>query len=75
MAAGPKLICQELLKDAEKAYHACGYAPGMDLIDSMDDWSFLYHSYEKLIDKLRELVSTLPEGSAESIREQRYGNK
>ena len=73
MAAGPKLIAEEFLRDARKAIHALGYAPGCDLFNDPTDWNYLSERYVDLIGRLEGMVQTLPEGTAEAIREKNHG--
>lgn len=74
MAAGPKTIMTEMLRECRQFQHAMGYAPGMDLLDSMDDWCFLNNHFGELVDKLEKLVSEAPDGSAEEVRKAKYGS-
>ena len=72
MAAGPKLIMEEFLRDAQKAKHALGYAPGCDLLEQ-ETWLALNMAYTVIIEAIEKALPSLPEGTAEQIKEQRYG--
>ncbi len=74
MAAGPKTIATEFLREAKANLHALGYAPGCDLFE-MGDWCHLNDLYTALVVRLDGMLPALPEGTAEQVREVRYGSK
>ena len=69
MAAKASLILEEVERDLNKAYHAFGYAPGMDApYLGFDEWSKSYRDLETALGGIRALLAQARAG------EQRLGN-
>ena len=74
IAAGPQIILEEWEKQVKANLYALDHALGCDMFE-FDDWTFLKEKFLDIQARIATMRFTLPYGTAEQVREIKYGSK